>query len=123
MNILKDRRGLNFRGHVIFSISLALFMIFILEKYTKVDLASLLIYIPFFLLGAVAVDKFIEKPTFSKHRSFFHSARLFWIVLVILIPLTFYKGLESSKWFFATAFLLGHESHIIGDFLTSRLPS
>jgi hypothetical protein len=49
---------------------------------------------------------------------------MFWLTLLILIPITIQKGLDSNTyWFFGTSFLAGHLTHLVGDALTSPLPA
>jgi hypothetical protein len=121
---LKNKKALNFRGHIVFSLLMVLMVWSFAIRF--VELGVILSYgsylIPF-ILGSVFIDK-IEKPTSRWHRGILHSRKMFWITLFVLIPATINLGMVSSeKWFFLTAFLIGHECHLIGDWLTSDLPA
>ena len=119
-----DKKALNFRGHVVYSLTLLLFGIFLYSEFIgEFPLWSLIKYLPFYLMGAVFVDK-IEIPNSPFHRAKLHSKKFFWITLLLIIPMTILFGyFKSANWYFLTSFFVGHLSHLAGDWLTrSGLP-
>jgi hypothetical protein len=118
------KRGLNRNGHLVFSSLLLAGSLYVLRNYIAVSYTVVAMHLPTYLFGSLFADKIPwERPGFVGHRSFFHSRRMLWITILVLIPLSVWAGMEKSEyWYFATSFLLGHTTHLFGDSLTSRLP-
>lgn len=121
---------MNFSGHLKFSIALAMIFIYFIREYFIINLNLLIFYFPFYLIGAVIVDK-IEVPGMITHRGLLHSRRAF-LFCLILIPILYWKAISSqflflwsfkyTYWGICLAVILGHTSHLVGDSLTARLP-
>jgi len=136
MNLIPNKRGLYHYGHLIFSLSLAIIFILLTKAYIikdfQIPTLLLISHCPFYIAGAFFQD-FVEPGGQGRigHRRFFHSKRMVWINLFILIPL-FYKLatdnpfktiyiFEYNYYSLALAFCLGSLSHLTGDALTSKL--
>lgn len=133
---LKDKRGLNRRGHILFSLGLAIISIFILKVYIIkemiISVSFLIFHVPFFLIGSLLPD-WIEKggKSLISHRKFFHSGRMLWILLIVLLPVTLWLAIRIpiktififtyNNYTLAAAICFGILSHLMGDALTSKL--
>tara|TARA_Y100000310_G_scaffold200877_1_gene200946 strand:+ start:4014 stop:4373 length:360 start_codon:yes stop_codon:yes gene_type:complete len=113
-----NKKALSRKGHIVLSIVLLLFGIFLYEQYvSQVSLRLIFKYLPFYLIGSLLVDK-IETPS-PFHRQFLHSKRFFIITLLVIIPFTLSMGfIKSEMWFHLTALFIGHIGHLIGDMTT-----
>ncbi|MGY4884194.1 MAG: zinc dependent phospholipase C family protein [Nanobdellota archaeon] len=128
--LIKDKRGLNRRGHILFALGLAGFIIYFLSHYIQIPYLALALHFPFFILGAIMPDIFESSYHNPSHRGFLH--RGYWLLTLPLILAilfyfrdnykVFYFLEESLSWFsIITAFCLGWMSHLLGDSLTSKL--
>ncbi len=129
MILPKCKRGLNRRGHLLFSLGLASFLIYFLSHYIEIPYSFLIFHVPFFLFGAILPD-LIERPTDIWHRGLIHKG--FWLLLIPLTMLILYSFWPaSSKFSFLNIsfnyysirifILAGWLTHLLGDSLTSKL--
>jgi len=93
---------------VLVAVAIALFF-----YYEKVYLFGI-------ILGVILPDIF-EPPMSVHHRKFFHSRKLFKI-LVLLIAGLFFVSLHSEQFFWLFFIFLGYEIHLFGDLLFHGLP-
>lgn len=127
---MRGKQGLNRRGHIFFSLGLALFVVYFFSHYIKIPYLALVLHIPFFLLGAIMPDVFESSFHNPSHRGFLH--RGYWLLLLPLISLTLFYFWDNYKVFsflneslsylsIILSFFGGWLTHLIGDSLTSKL--
>jgi len=132
IQMLKDKKGLNKKGHKIFAICIFLIFIYVLkqEEILSTELLWVLIFhLPVYMFFALFPD-IMEKGGrgLVSHRRFFHSRRLVYLG-IIFIPFLLYYSIISEKTFFEIgnnyslilAGVLGYITHGFGDSLTSSL--
>jgi|SRR3989344_2246957 len=129
MILPKNKKALNRRGHILFGILLASFLIYFLSHYIKIPYLFLLFHAPFFIFGSILPD-LIEKPTTAWHRGIFHKGFLLIIIPLIMMALYYFwsssikfniLGINFNYYSIGIFLLFGWLTHLLGDSLTSKL--
>lgn len=100
------------KAHVLWAVLAAIAIAFYL-KFESIELFGLVI-------GAMLPD-IIEPPRNAWHRRFFHSKRMFKIIILLAIA-AFALSFADKKWLWVLFTLVGYEIHLIGDALFHKLP-
>lgn len=131
----KDKAGLNKIGHRIWAGMLLIIVIFLIDYYNIYPIYDLLLnqwlfssaLIIVYIFSSSLVDRL--EPSYSykifkgSHRKFLHSWTWSRLIVIILIPLSLWLFYAYSKyWLFLTAILVSNLVHILGDFLSGRIP-
>ena len=123
-------------GHKIWAIILLIIVIFLINYYNLFPINDLILNNLFFssaliivyIFSSRLVDEIEPSYPYSKifkgsHRKILHSWTWFRLNVIMLIPLSLWLSYFYSKyWLFLTAILCSHLVHILGDYMSGRIP-
>ena len=129
-----NKAALNRNGHIVFSFSLAVIILFILKQYIELPdnlLRILAVHMPVYLAFSLFPDLLARggRGLVAHRFNITHSRGLLYILIVVSIYLI-YVSIDSPRIILEVAnkhtlilsAVLGYISHLLGDSLTSPLP-
>lgn len=120
MTLFTDKKALNRKGHVLFSLGLAGFSLYFLKDFITVSFPVIILHLPLYLLGTIAPD-FFEPGGKGRigHQNWIHKS--FWSIAGIT-AIALYFAFNSAKLYFLdipfnypsliSAFSIGFETHL-----------
>ena len=119
-SMLKNKKGLVRKGHLVFSTTIIFLIYFIIQDWVKVHLTWFTTYLFPLLIGILLPD-LIEVANSPNHRAFFHSIRLLKIIIFFIIPLTIVSAyLVNPRYFILTVLFAGYLLHLAADSVTKK---
>ena len=87
MNLMKNKKGLNKQGHIVFSITIYIISYLILQSYANIDVKLFIFGFAPYILGTLIIDWTENSKMGPRHRGFWHSFLFMTIITFIIIPL------------------------------------